>query len=124
MRWYSDKIEGKHRGEEMGTPTINLLIPDKFTYPYGIYAGLIITGDTAHNVHVAAFHYGPVPTFKESEPTLEAYILEGKIDIPETLIGFELVKYLRPIQNFKTKEALVKQILNDAEETKLVFQTN
>jgi riboflavin kinase/FMN adenylyltransferase len=124
MRFYSNKTSGKHRGEEMGTPTINLEIPDHFPCPAGIYAGIVVTGTAPIDIHVAAFHYGPIPTFKESEMSLEAYVLEGKIDLPEKLIGFELIKYLRPIQNFKTKEALAKQILEDAKNAAEVFKQN
>lgn len=122
MRWYSDKVHGKHRGEGMGTPTVNLAVPDGFAYPHGIYAGLIISGSNQKQTHLAAFHYGPIPTFKETDISLDAYILEGIIEIPPSLIGFELIQYLRPIKQFRSKKDLAEQILKDAAETQKVFR--
>jgi len=61
-------------------------------------------------------HYGPRPTFKELNPSLEIHVLDFNKEIKKgKKIQFKLLKYLRKIKKFKTKEDLVKQIRKDIE---------
>lgn len=114
MKFESTHIKGKGRGKPMGFPTINLKIPDYFELKDGIYAVRVNIED---KIFGGALHYGPVPTFNESEQSLEVFLLESNSDELENLnnkiIKVEIVKYLRPVIKFNSKEELVRQINND-----------
>ena len=114
MQFESTHISGKGRGKPMGFPTINLKIPDSFELKDGIYAAKV-TIDS--KVFISALHYGSVPTFNENEQSLEVFLLGSSNNELENLNGkiieVEIVKYLRPVIKFKSKEELVRQIDND-----------
>jgi riboflavin kinase/FMN adenylyltransferase len=113
MKFISTQIKGKGRGRPIGFPTINLKIPDDFELNDGIYASKV---NIENKVFVGALHYGPVPTFNESEKSLEVYLigLDNKLEnLNGKIIKVEIVEYLRPVMKFKSKEELVKQIKED-----------
>ena len=106
-------ISGQGRGHRIGFPTINMEIPEGLGATYGIYAGWIYVHGRRHS---AAIHYGPVPTFQEVAPTLEAYVLDGTIASLPYEIEFEFVAHIRDIKLFLNAEELVIQIKSDVEE--------
>ena len=114
MKFESIHVKGKGRGKLMGFPTINLKIPDNFELKDGIYAVKVVIED---QYFVGALHYGPVPTFNESEQSLEVFLLGSSNNELENLNGkiikVEITKYLRPVIKFKSKEELIKQIKED-----------
>lgn len=103
-------VSGHGRGKELGFPTLNLEMPEKFSAKEGIYACKItIEG----KIFAGALHFGPIPFFGENERSLEIFVLDwAGMEQPET-VSFELGKYLRPIQNFDTPAALSAQIAQD-----------
>ena len=132
--WYEGVIiKGRGRGKTLGFPTINLtpgviLIPslvegegspDK-KWKFGVYSCQV---KIDNQIYSGLLHYGPQPTFKEQEPSLEIHILSSSCDSklaschPErsegSQIQFKPLKYLRPIKKFNNKEALIKQIKKD-----------
>lgn len=108
-------IKGKGRGKGLGFPTLNLEVPPTFSYPFGIYAGWVyLKGKKMQG----AFHYGPVPTFKEGAPSLEAFVLNASIETAPPTITFELIQYLRPVENFTSPKTLTQQIAKDVSQTK------
>jgi len=114
MKFTSTQIKGKGRGKPIGFPTINLKIPVNFGLEDGIYAAKV---NINKKLFIGALHYGPVPTFNESEKSLEVFLLGSSNNELENLNGkiieVEIVKYLRPVIKFKSKEELVRQIDND-----------
>ena len=114
MKFSSTQIKGKGRGKPMGFPTINLKIPKNFKLQNGIYAAKVNINNRIFN---GALHYGPVPTFNESEKSLEVFLLETNNKELENLkvniIKIKIIKYLRPIIKFDLKEDLIKQIKED-----------
>lgn len=114
MKFSSTQIKGKGRGKPMGFPTINLKIPMNFKLKNGIYAAKVNINNTIFN---GALHYGPVPTFNESEKSLEVFLLgtnnEELKNLNVKIIKIEIVKYLRPIIKFDLKEELIEQIKED-----------
>ena len=119
MKFESTHIKGKGRGKPMGFPTINLKIPDGFELKDGIYAAKV---NIEKKVFKGALHYGPVPTFSEEEKSLEVYLIEvtnddlisyGLENLAEKIIKIEIIKYLRPVIKFNSKEKLARQIDND-----------
>ncbi|MEK7633266.1 MAG: riboflavin kinase [Patescibacteria group bacterium] len=117
MKFESIHIKGKGRGKPMGFPTINLKIPENFELKDGIYASKVNIGN---KVFVGALHYGSVPTFNESEKSLEVYLIGLDNNEFENLDGkmikIEIVKYLREIIKFNSKKELIKQIEKDVKQ--------
>lgn len=119
MKFESTHAKGKGRGKPMGFPTINLKIPDNFGLQDGIYAAKV---NIENKIFVGALHFGPVPTFDENEKSLEVYLIEvtnddlinyGLENLDLIKIKVEIIKYLRPIIKFESKEELIRQIDDD-----------
>ena len=114
MKFESTHVKGKGRGKPMGFPTINLKIPDNFELKDGIYAAKVTI---ENRVFIGALHYGSVPTFSENEQSLEVYLIglnNNKLEnLEEKIIRVEIVKYLRPVMKFSSKEELIRQIEED-----------
>ena len=109
---------GKGRGKGLGIPTINFVIPQKFSLSHGVYAGKIfIEGKYLP----AAIHLGPRPVFKENDISLEVYVLSHIVVIPdETEIIFH--KRIRDIMSFTNPMSMVKQIKKDVKEIKKILK--
>ncbi len=119
MLYWTRVIAGKGRGHRIGFPTINMVIPGELGITHGIYAGWI----HVHGVrHPAAIHYGPIPTFQEVAPTLEAYVLDGTIAVVPREISFEIVAQIRDIAMFLSAQELATQIQSDIEEVKKILK--
>jgi riboflavin kinase/FMN adenylyltransferase len=114
MKFESTHIKGKGRGKPMGFPTINLKIPDNFKLKDGIYAAKV---SIENKIFSSALHYGPTPTFNEEKKSLEVFLLGSSNNELENLEGkiikLEIIKYLRPVIKFESKEELIKQIEED-----------
>lgn len=114
-------VSGQGRGRRIGFPTINMAIPDALGTTHGIYAGWV---EIRGRRHPAAIHFGPIPTFSESVPTLEAYLIDGPhLSLP-TEVGVELVAHIRDIEQFLGAQELAVQIASDVEEVKKVLKTH
>lgn len=110
MRYTARVIPGQGRGKTLGFPTFNLKIPPHLSTKPGIYAGYVWIDDQKYQ---GAFHYGPIPVFKDSAPHLEVFVLDYSPNYPVTSITFEPIKYLRPIRNFPNPAALARRISLD-----------
>ena len=117
-RYHVAVITGYGRGKQISFPTLNLSIPNNFPHHHGIYAGHV---SWENNSHPAAIHYGPIPTFNDNKPSLEAYVLNQKIESAPKEIDLELINFLRPIQKYENPEELRDQIRKDVEETKIIL---
>lgn len=114
MIYESRIIKGKGRGKTLGFPTLNLVIPKKFPFSTGVYAGWVWLGPArAEKKHPGAFHYGPIPVFKDKTHSLEVFLIGRKLRTAPRNIRFELARKIRPIRNFKTGAELQIQIEND-----------
>lgn len=140
MKFTTPVIKGQGRGKSLGYPTLNLQIPKNFSLSPGIYASWVWLGKTKYQ---GALHYGPRPVFHDPEPSLEIFILNYSSTHPTcppeatgsrngrigslreaalrrrvTSITFEPIKYLRPIRNFSSPQALAHQISRDVAQIK------
>lgn len=117
MRFESVHIKGKGRGKPMGFPTINLKIPENFELEDGIYA---VKVNIEKKIFKGALHYGPVPTFAEEQQSLEVYLIDydERENLNEKIVKVAIIKYLRPVINFRSKEELIKQIEEDVKNIK------
>lgn len=120
MAYHSNVIKGKGRGKQIGFPTFNLVIPKGLTAEFfGVYAAKV---EINKKTYPAALHFGPIPTFDSSDPSLEVFVLGYEDEQPVKEISFQLIKYLRPVQRFSNSDELKKQIKEDVDEiNSLVF---
>ena len=119
MRYRSEIVKGHGRGKLLGFPTFNLVIPTDFNYQHGIYAAWAWINDTRYQ---AAMHFGPVPTFAESDSTLELFLLNYTDEVVVKSIEVEPVKYLREILAFPNSQSLAEQIGEDVVRTKELLE--
>lgn len=118
MKHQAKVISGYGRGKFLGYPTLNLTLPQQFSYKQGIYAGWVWLETDRY---MGAFHYGPVPTFDQKEPSLEVFVLDKTIHQPPETITFELIQWLRRIVSFESKQALISQIKKDVAQTNRIL---
>ena len=110
MRYTVSIVAGAGRGKTLGFPTLNMQLPAALSRRRGIYAGWVWLGAKKHP---AAFHIGPAPVFKRRSVTLEAFVIDKKIARTPARVSFELIKKIRPVKNFPSLAALVKQMRRD-----------
>lgn len=118
MKFKASQVRGKGRGKLLGFPTINLEIPKHVELLDGIYAVRVYINQVSF---IGALHYGPIPTFNETEKTLEVFLIDvDPKNLPEQVaeLEIEIIKYLRPVISFDNEQELAKQISKDVEETK------
>lgn len=121
MKFKSSQVKGKGRGKLLGFPTINLEIPKDIELLDGIYSVRVFIEGASF---VGALHSGPIPTFNETEKTLEVFLIDVDSEIlPEQIdeLEVEIIKYLRPVINFDNSDDLAKQISKDVEDTKKIL---
>lgn len=122
-KFKSHQVSGKGRGKLLGFPTINLEIPKDLNLKDGIYAIKVFNSGKQF---LGAMHYGPIPVFLEDEKTLEFFLIDtNEVDIPDSKeFEVEVIKYLRPVMAFKSKEDLSDQMRKDVENTRLLNLPN
>lgn len=72
--------------------------------------------------YAAAFHFGPIPTFSEETPSLEAHLIDAVIENVPEAVTFEFVAFLREIRRFPTAKELVAQIAEDVKNVRRTLQ--
>lgn len=112
------QTSGYGRGKKLGIPTINFKIPKNLNLSYGVYAGWLFS---EFNKFPAAIHFGPRPQFSETDPSLEAFILDGALKNPPASAILKFVKFMRTIQTFPTVEKMLEQIQEDIAEIRKVL---
>ena len=102
--------QGAQRGRQLGFPTANLEAIPVLVPPSGVYAGRVYAAD---NIHRAAIHIGPNPTFEESQPKVEVHIIDFSGDLYGTRLEVDLLARLRGVQKFESVDALLNQLRSD-----------
>lgn len=112
-------VAGAGRGRNMQIPTINFEtenLPDHLEH--GVYACWItIDGQRLKG----AMHFGPRPVFKDSV-SFEVHILDEAITALPESCDLTIVKRIRDVQDFPSKEALIERIRKDIEETRAILR--
>lgn len=96
------------RGTQLGYPTANIALTADI--PHGVYAGFVLIAEQRYQ---AAVFCGVAEMFGETEPQLEAYILDFSGDLTNVEITIELVSKIRDNQKFSSQAHLVEQIKAD-----------
>lgn len=114
------RITGKGRGEKMGIPTINFALPHNLDLSFGVYAAWIIHEGKKYK---SALHFGPRPTFNETDASLEAYILDGDIPINNDTFQIQFVARIRDASTFlfKNQKDMLERIYKDIYEVQTVL---
>ncbi|RYD75602.1 MAG: riboflavin biosynthesis protein RibF, partial [Sphingobacteriales bacterium] len=115
-------VKGFQRGREMGFPTANIKIQEKYKQlpADGIYAVRAKCFGKTYN-GMASLGYNP--TFSDTGKTLEVNIFDFDSDIYGEKIEVEFLAFLRKEAKFADVAALIKQINADKAEA-LKFFTN
>lgn len=105
-------VKGAGRGIKLGVPTINFDTSGVNNLREGIYVCRVFL--PAHFWGV--LHFGPRPTFGESERTLEVLLFDFENDgrVAGTA-DIEIVDFIREIIKFDSPEEMVKKIEKDVE---------
>ena len=110
-RFTTKQVKGRGRGKLLGYPTINLEVPPHFELADGVYAAWVTIQGTKFR---GALHWGPIPTFDESQKSLEVYVLgvddHDLAHADLSAITVEPIARLRSIGKFATIAALTRQI--------------
>ncbi len=101
---------GKGRGEKIGIPTINFVTSPGIRLPFGIYAGRVLSQEIKYK---AAIHFGPRPQFNETDPSLEAYLLDKILITQKDNLQLQFVKRVRDIRKFNSIKEMLEQIEKD-----------
>ncbi|HEX2446831.1 MAG TPA: bifunctional riboflavin kinase/FAD synthetase [Methyloceanibacter sp.] len=109
---------GAGRGKGLGFPTLNLKLATGQDVRHGIYAMRIYRDGERYQ---AAGYVGIRPTFGDSEPVLEAYLLDFAGDLYGKEVDAEFVAFLRPDRTFATPEALAVQMREDCAQAREVL---
>ena len=110
---------GKGLGRKLGFPTANVKIPCRKALPdFGIYVAIV---KTKKGAYPAVVSLGRHPTVPEGDVTLEAYILDRKLDLYGQKVRVSFLKRLRPEIKFDGIEALQEQIARDVSDAREYF---
>lgn len=107
-------IAGEGRGKQLGFPTINLDVIN-LDIDFGVYAAKVSVGDKSY---AGAMHYGPRHTFGQEQAVMEIHLLDFTVDLYGQEVEVEVLKKLRDVKKFSSKEELVQQIQNDLTEVR------
>ena len=108
--------KGAGRGRELGFPTANIEIedPDKMLPQNGVYAVEVVLKDIAKP---GMMNIGFNPTFSNDKKTIEVNIFDFDRNIYDKPIAVNFIKRIRSEQKFKSKDALIKQLKIDKDNT-------
>ena len=115
--------KGKKLGSALGFPTVNLAFAPGVIVPaYGVYATRVHIGDTVEN---AVTNIGVRPTVQDdNHVTVEGFILDYHGDLYGQEVRMEFYKYLRPERKFPDFQALTREVMHNADQTREYFASH
>ena len=113
---------GYHLGTRMGTPTINMKIPEGVLVPrHGVYAAKVVLEDGSE--HISVTNVGVRPTVSDSDSvSVESYILDFSGNLYDRQARVEFFSFLRDERKFESTDELARQIAIDAENAREYFR--
>ena len=121
----SDTVRsGYHLGTKMGTPTINMKIPEGVIIPrHGVYAAKVILDDGSE--HISVTNVGVRPTVSDAGAvSVESFILDFDGNLYDKQARVEFFSFLRDERKFDEISSLGEQIKWDAEKARAYFAKN
>jgi riboflavin kinase/FMN adenylyltransferase len=101
---------GAMRGRTLGFPTANLVPASPLPLATGVYAARAEWDGGAAR---AVVNIGVRPTFGESAPTIEAYLLDVSVDLYDRPLALAFVARIRDEMRFPSVDALKARIAED-----------
>ena len=101
---------GAMRGRTLGFPTANLLLEHPLPLATGVYAA---RAEWDGGSGPAVVNVGVRPTFGESTPIVEAYLLDVKVDLYDRPLALAFVARIRDEMRFPSVDALKARIAED-----------
>ncbi len=112
-------VPGAERGKGLGFPTANIAVaPDLALPSFGVYVTRAHLGEANY---ASVTNIGMRPTFDESRPTIETYILDFDGDLYEHELRIELLHRLRAEKRFSDAGDLADQIQRDVAAARAYF---
>lgn len=128
----SGRVEhGKRLGSRLGFPTVNLSPDPQLLVPaYGVYAAKVWVLADGHGSETsgegpypAVTNIGVRPTVDDSgRVSIESFLLDFDGDLYGRCICLELYRRLRPERRFHSLEELRQAVMENARQTREVFQ--
>ncbi len=106
-------VSGRHIGTEMGFPTANVQVDADKVLPIGVFGAVVSTDGKTYR---AIVNIGQKPTFDLDCVNIEAHLIGFEGDLYDKHLKISLLKFLRPICKFDSKEDLAEQLKKDREE--------
>ena len=115
-------VKGLGRGKKLGFPTANIKIPHNLILPInGIYATYV---NINNQKYIGATSIGNNPTFKETNKTIETFIIGLEDDIYNKNISLEFIHHIRDEIKFHSAQELSIQMSNDVKKIINLLKTN
>jgi riboflavin kinase/FMN adenylyltransferase len=111
-------VKGRGIGHGLGFPTANVEPENELLPSPGVYAAR--TRINGEKVDSAAF-IGERKTFNDPDPVIESYLLDFDRDLYGQQIEVCLVKKVRDVMAFPSKEALIEQIEKDIAQIRAIL---
>ncbi len=115
----AEVVHGAKLGRQLGFPTANMLLGDYVRPAYGVYAVWVALPSGERIGGVA--NLGVRPMIEPPQELLETWLLDWDGDLYGQTLAVELVAYLRPEMKMDGLDALVAQVMCDADEARLVL---
>jgi len=114
-------ITGSGRGIGLGFPTANLDVDSEQALPAeGVYVTWVYIDDKAYQ---SMTNIGKRPTFGDSEPTVEVYVLNYHSDLYGRELKIDIIERLRGEKKFDTVDELKKQITEDVKQGRAILDS-
>ena len=112
---------GYHLGTRMGSPTINMSIPEGVVIPkHGVYSAIVWLEDGKS--YQAVTNIGVRPTVSDGKKvSVESHLLDFNGDLYGKQARVEFMHFQRPEKKFGSVEELSDQIRHDAEDARAWF---
>jgi len=111
-------VHGREIGHMLGFPTANIETHNELIPPDGVYAVMVIVGDT---ILKGACSIGTNPTFGDGDRTIEVFLLDFSDEIYDRDISLCFVQRLRETRRFSDAGALIKAIEQDVAQTRSIL---
>lgn len=112
-------VPGAQRGQEQGVPTANVRSDNELLPPDGVYASTVTVDGV---IHPAVTNVGVRPTFETNgQRVIESHLLDYEADLYGMRVEVAFVQHLRAEQAFPSAGALQRQIANDCDEARALF---
>ena len=106
-------VKGCGIGRELGFPTANIEPENELIPAPGVYAAYSKLQTADRRPQASAVFIGERKTFGGHEPVIEVYLLDFAGDLYGQQLEVCLVKKVRDVEAFPSKESLIAQIEND-----------